>query len=346
MFGPTPLPRTLEASLRDVSSDDAKVRASAFADLARHTDADGVARTRIVAALERGILREDDVRVRVAAVLAVADLEATEVVPAVLMATEDDAPFVRELAVRALGELGDARALPKVRRLLDDERPELRYQAVAAWSRLPHETVDERLVPILAAFRRPHELRDVKLMVLRVLDEIVDRGPLEGAPADLDKLLREALEDDGTALLSALVLAKLGDAEGRRVVGRFVARRPLPGSVPSEDDREAILIAGRFRWPELVPSLLRRARGIGRFLADTCATESLVALAALGDARSIAELERLVRKARGANLDALALLCARARVAPAASWFETRVGAGAVVAEALDELRALGQENA
>jgi hypothetical protein len=53
-----------------------------------------------------------------------------------------------------------------------------------------------------------------------------------------------------------------------------------------------------------------------------------------------------VRKARGANLDALALLCARARVAPAASWFETRVEAGAVVAEALDELRALGQENA
>ena len=346
MFGPTPLPRTLDASLRDAASDDAKVRASAFADLARHPLVEGLTRTRTVSALERGILREDDARVRMAAIMAVADLEATELVPALLFACEDDVPFVGELAVRTLGELGDGRALPKVRRLLDDDRPALRYQAVAAWSRLPHASVEERLSPILAAFRRADEHREVRLMVLRVIDEVVERGALVDAPHDLDKVLREALEDDSTALLAAIVLAKLGDAEGRRVVGGFVNRRPLPGAVPTEDDREAILVAGRFRWVELLPALLRRARGIGRFLADTCATEALVSLAALGDTKALAELERMIQKARGPNLDALALLCARARVTAASKWLDDRGSAGPVVAEALDELRSNGLEKA
>lgn len=339
MFGPTPLPRTFEAALRDLASEDARVRASAFADLARYEFHDEPRRSRALAAIERGLLRDEDVRVRAAAVEAAAEWRASELVPSLLMAVEDDFPFVGELAVRTLGELADVRATPKLRRLLEDERPELRFQAIGAWCKLPHEGDTERYGPVLDRMRSETN-RKVMLMALRVLDERAEGESFGDAAGAVEGFLRAALEHPETALLAGIVLAKRGDGEGRRVVVGRLNARPLPGSVPTEDDREAALLAGRYRWADAVPALARRAHGIGRFLADTCATEALVALAALGDARSTRDLEKLARKSKGPAFAALVLMLARARAAVALPWIEARASELTGLEDSLAELRA------
>jgi hypothetical protein len=343
MFGPTPLPRTFEASLRDIASDDPRVRASAFADLARYEFDDDSRRSRAVALIERGVLRDEDVRVRAAAVEAAAEWRAVELVPALLMAVEDEAPFVGEIAVRTLGELGDGRALPKLRRLLADERPELRFQAIGAWCKLPHEDEAERYEPVLERMRGETN-RKVIVMALRVFDERAEEEAFSAVAVPLESFLRASLDHHETALLAALVLAKRGDAEGRRVVVARLNARPLPGSVPTEDDREAVLVAGRLRWKEAVSALSRRAHGIGRFLADTCATEALVALAALGDARSSRDLEKLARKSQGPAFASLVLMLARARVTVALPWVDARASAVAGLEDAIAELRAASRD--
>ena len=91
---------------------------------------------------------------------------------------------------------------------------------------------------------------------------------------------------------------------------------------------------------DTVTALARRAHGIGRFLADTCATEALVALTALGDARSARDLEKLARKAKGPAFAALVLMLARARAAMALPWIEPRATELGGLEESLAELRA------
>jgi hypothetical protein len=339
VFGPTPLPRSFEACLRDAASPDANVRLGALNDLARYDFDDEARRSRAISALEGAILREEDARVRAAAIVAAAEWRATELVTALLVACEDDVPFVGELAVRTLGELRDPRALPKLERLLSDPRPELRFQAIGAWCNMDHEGVRARYEPVLARMRDEANAK-VRSMALRVLDERAEREDLGDLRAAVEGFLRRALEEPANALLAGLALAKLGDAEGRRVVAAHVNGRPLPGQVPTEDDREAVLLAGRYRWEECGPALVRRARGIGRFLADTCAMEATIALAALGERRAVDEVCRLVGKTRGPALDALALLVARARVGGARAALEGHRGVSGVVDEALDELAA------
>jgi hypothetical protein len=325
--------------LRDASSSDAAVRASALSDLARYELHDDPRRGRAIGVMEAAILHDADARVRAAAVVTAAEWHATELVTALLVASEDDVPLVGELAVRTLGELRDLRALPKLGRLLGDERPELRFQAIGAWCNMPHDSARERFAPVIERVRDEPNAK-VRSMALRVFDERAEMEPFDDMRAPIEAFLRRSLEDPPNALLAALALAKLGDAEGRRVVATHVDRRPLPGSVPSEDDREAVLLAGRLRWRECAPALVRRARGIGRFLADTCGTEATVALAAMGEAKAQREVERLVARARGPSLDAIALLAARARLREARAWLERYRGTSSAVDEALAELAA------
>jgi hypothetical protein len=306
-------------------------------DLARYDFDDDARRARAIAALEGALLREEDPRVRAAAVVAAAEWRAVELVTALLIACEDEVPFVGELAVRTLGELRDPRALPKLERLLGDPRPELRFQAIGAWCNMDHDGPRARFAPVLERMRAEENAK-VRSMALRVLDERAEREPFGDVRREVDDFLRRSLEDPANALLAGLALAKLGDAEGRRVVGAHVSRRPLPGQVPTEDDREAVLLAGRYRWAECGQALVRRARGFGRFLADTCAMEATVSLAALGEAKATDEVMRLVAKSRGPARDALALLLARARVVSARAALEAQRGASSAVDEALAEL--------
>ncbi|MEZ4308256.1 MAG: HEAT repeat domain-containing protein [Polyangiaceae bacterium] len=101
-----PLPRTLAAALRDISSKKPEIRADALRDLARHAEQSD-ARAEAVRPLE-GALRDSDPRVRAATATALADVGGTEALAGLLVAVEDDDPHVRQMAISALGELGDA----------------------------------------------------------------------------------------------------------------------------------------------------------------------------------------------------------------------------------------------
>src|SRR5262245_47405049 len=138
MFGPTLLPRTLEAAVRDVSSKKPAVRADAVRDLVRHA---GEARERVLRALESAV-RDEHPAVRSAAALALADIQGREALSSLLVAVEDDNAHVRQMAITAVGEIGDSRATERLRRALSDPRPEVRFQAVMAFPRVVARTSD------------------------------------------------------------------------------------------------------------------------------------------------------------------------------------------------------------
>src|SRR5579859_1394708 len=116
MLLPSPLPRSLEASFRDLGSERASTRASAIRDVVRYARLGDGARSRAIPLLER-LLREDDSpRVRADAALGLADMAAHEALPALLVSVEDEDPGVRQMALTALGEIGDVRAAPRLSR--------------------------------------------------------------------------------------------------------------------------------------------------------------------------------------------------------------------------------------
>src|SRR5262245_27548154 len=104
MLGPPLLPRNLEASVRDLSSTNADIRASAVEDLVRHARSDEGVRGRAVPLLAQR-LTDENPRVRSAACVALGDLDAKEALAALLVAVEDDSPHVRQMAINALGEI-------------------------------------------------------------------------------------------------------------------------------------------------------------------------------------------------------------------------------------------------
>src|SRR6476619_3126583 len=122
MLAPPPLPRTLEAALRDLRSARPDVRASAIGDLVRHARASESVRRDAVAQLERA-LDDGAPRVRSAAAVALGDVSASESVAKLLVAIEDADVHVRQMALNALGEIGDPRVLPRLTRALADDRP-------------------------------------------------------------------------------------------------------------------------------------------------------------------------------------------------------------------------------
>src|SRR4051812_49033654 len=116
MFRPPPLPRTLDAALRDLGAAKPKIRIEALRDLTRHAEA---ARAKVVSALEDA-LRDEAREVRAAAATALADIEARESTAALIAAAADPEVLVRQMAVAALGEIGDPEATPTLRAAMDD----------------------------------------------------------------------------------------------------------------------------------------------------------------------------------------------------------------------------------
>src|SRR5581483_972507 len=155
MFTPSALPRTLEASFRDLTSTRDTTRASAIGDLVRHARHDASVRGRAIPLLEQALTGKAPERpdpssaVRSAAALALADLNAHEALASLLVAVEDDDAYVRQMALTALGDIGDSRARPRLERPLNDRRPEVRYQAVIAFARAAAD--DDAVAESLAA---------------------------------------------------------------------------------------------------------------------------------------------------------------------------------------------------
>ena len=102
MLGFTPLPRTLEASLRDAEHARADVRLATLPDLKRHARGGSEAARQL---LVRQLSADPEPRVRAGAALALADIDAYSEVSALVSAAADQDPQVRQMALLGVGEL-------------------------------------------------------------------------------------------------------------------------------------------------------------------------------------------------------------------------------------------------
>ncbi|MBX3225147.1 MAG: HEAT repeat domain-containing protein [Labilithrix sp.] len=343
MLGPPLLPRNLEASVRDLSSAKATVRASAVADLVRHARGDEGVRARAVPLLSQR-LTDEDPRVRAAVAVALGDLEATESVKGLLVAMEDDAAYVRQMAINALGEIGDRSALPRLRRALTDSRPEVRYQSIIAFARvadraggLEASEVDDAL------FAAASDADDaICHIALRVAEERLDAGRApdgrllararaivaDAAPASPHAARPAASSPGGgsppggasghVVLVAAILLAKAGDARGNDVVVRVVRGEKIGGqAAEKEDERAAVELAGELGLTDLVSHLERRAWGAMRFVRDTCPFHARIALARMGHDRAIKEILNELASSRREVLSGAVVSAGRARMTEA-----------------------------
>ena len=312
MLAPPPLPRTLEASFRDLESTRPQARMSSIEDLVRHAVKDPAVRSRAVPLFERA-LRDDVAGVRAQAAIALADLRAKEALPALLVTIEDPDAYVRQMALSALGEIGDPRAAPRLVRALGDARPEVRYQSIIAYSRVENDEA-EALRALLAAAGDPDE--SVRYIALRLVEERVDAGKRAG----LDAILRRAEailgeEPRHVAVVAAILLAKLGNPAAKAVILRVVdGTFRLPRGPAEEDEREAVELAGALGMKEAIPALERRAFGLKRLVANTAAYSATIALARLGHPRARDELVRGLRSRRREKREAAVVAVGRARM--------------------------------
>lgn len=314
MFGPPPLPRTLEASLRDLGSAKPEVRASAIQDLVRHARKDDDVRAQ---ALPRVEARLDDEHpgVRAAAAVALGDLGASDRLPKLLLTMDDDDAHVRQMAINALGEIGDPRAAPRLRRALGDDRPEVRYQAIIALSRVCED--DEEIEQAIARATRDGDDAIVHI-ALRLAEERID----EGHPASDEILARaRALRESASphvALVAAILLAKAGDDAGHDLVLRVVKGERIRGQAPDkEDEQAAVELAGELGMKAAVPYLERRAWGVARWVRDTAPFHARIALARMGHARAIAEILADLESGKRDVVSAAVVAAGRARLVKA-----------------------------
>ena len=319
MLAPPPLPRNLEASVRDLDSARPETRVSAVADLLRHARADDAVRERAIPLLlER--LDDEQSKVRAAAAVGLADLDAKDAVPALLRAVDDDDAYVRQMVLNTLGELADTRALPRLRRALTDKRPEMRYQAIIAFGRVADDAAE--IGQALVAATNDDDDAVVHI-ALRVAEERIDAGK------DVDPRLvtraKALLESSSPhlALVAAIFLAKAGDTAGNALVLRVVRGDKIDGRAPEkEDERAAVELAGELGLAAATPHLERRAWGVMHFVRDTCAFHAKIALARMGHPRAVSEILRDLDSDRPDVLGAAVVAAGRARLSKARKAIE------------------------
>jgi HEAT repeat protein len=341
MFAPPPLPRTLQASLRDLTSERPATRASAIVDLARHAASDESTRARAVALFERA-LSDEAAAVRASAAVALADLRAADALPALLVAIEDPDAHVRQMALSALGEIGDRRAEGRLERALKDSRPEVRYQAVIAFCRVARDDAAEVASALLGALSDEDDA--VRYIALRISEERVDlglRARLERVTSRASEMLAEPPRH--VALAAAILLAKLGEPAGRALLLGVADGSVRVGRGPEkEDEREALEVLGALDIREAIPSLERRAWGALRFLRDTCAYSAKIALARMGHPRAVAEISADLHSSKRELREAAVVAVGRARILGARSTVASmgpKDADPALLAEALNLLR-------
>lgn len=320
MLGFTPLPRTLEAALRDAAHARLDIRLAALVDLKRH------ARDGAAAALEQLLrqLHDAEPQVRAAAALALADIDARAAIEPLIQATGDGDPAVRQMALLAVGELAAAEhgaACAAALRGLVDPLPAVRYQAVVALARLRSE---EALESLLVGTRDADP--EVRHCAFRVAEEVFGGKQTGQVPLVLTQRARGALRDDNGAvqLSAAILLAVLGEELGReRLVQVVNARR---GIQHVEDEVIAIELCGELGLSAATPGLERRAFNLlgGR---TPVSWHARVALAELGHARARSLILRgLSAWSRDARTLAVAA-AGRARLAEAREILQRMVGA-------------------
>jgi HEAT repeat protein len=338
MLGFTPLPRTLEAALRDADHESDDVRQQALADLKRHArEGHAQALTALVTRLQRDKVAQ----VRASAALALADIDATSELPALVAATSDDDASVRQMALLAVGELaqaGDAEARAAVTRGLVDRVAAVRYQSVVGLARL---LGDESLEALLVGSRDADP--EVRHVAFRVAEEVFGGRATELVPLPLRQRARGALRDDSPSVqvAAAILLTVLGDESGSERLVEMLNRRQRFPHV--EDEAIAIELCGQLGLKPAIPGLERRAFGLlgGR---TPVSWHARVALAELGHERAKSTILRgLSAWSRDARTLAVAA-AGRARLQEAQALLERMQGAPEraephAVAEALSAIR-------
>ncbi len=292
MFSPPPLPRTLDASLRDVASERAATRASAVTDLARHAVASPDVRARALPLLEKLLAHDVSGLARAAAAVALGDIHAAEALPALLVAIEDTDVHVLQMALNARGVIGDARATPRLARALADARPEVRYQAIIAYAKVAADA--DATVALTRAL--DDEDPAVRYIALRIAEERLDeQAPAASVVAPSAHVMAARARalltggDSHVALAAAILLGKLGDPAARELL-LGVVRGAAGGAPEKEDEQEAVELAGRLELREAIPDLERRAWGLKSLVRDTCPWHAKIALARMKHPRAVAEI--------------------------------------------------------
>lgn len=284
MFNLAPLPRNVEAALRDAEHGKVQVRLSALSDLTRL--ASGPERERIVGALLRVLAADASPEVRARAAVALADAKADAGADSLLRALDDQDEKVRQMAVMALGELGARRPehLNAVRALIDDPLPALRFQALVAL----HHLGDDRLERLLK-LKLDDSDAEVRFVAVRIAEERYV-GEQKVCPSWLAKRLRQALEDEEAfvRLLAAIVLHRAHQATDVDVLAQAVNSRA--GVREPEDEQAAIEIAGELRIEQSRVGLERRAFGWLGLTRGPFAWQARVALAKMEHPRAVTSI--------------------------------------------------------
>jgi len=332
MFTPSPLPRNLEASFRDLGSQRAQTRTSAIRDVVRHALRSDVTRARAIPQLEKALRGDPSPEVRAGAAIALADVRAHEALAVLLVAVEDGDANVRQMALLALGEIGDARAGPRLERALADDRPEVRYQAVIAFARVAKDDGAAVATVLGRALDDPDNA--IRYIAMRVAEERL-AAEADPEPARAEAMAQKAEQriedpDDALAVVSALYLARLGRPRGRAIVLDVVAERR---STPElEDEQACVELAGELRLDDAVAHLERRAWGARRVVRTllswgagdgaSCAWHARIALARMGHERARAEILADLASWRRETREAAVVAAGRARIREARGLLE------------------------
>jgi HEAT repeat protein len=347
VFSPSPLPRNLEASFRDLDSERGETRASAIRDVVRHARRSDATRARAIPLLERALREDASSQVRAAAAVALADVGAGEALASLLVAVEDDDGHVRQMAITALGEIGDARATQRLERALRDARPEVRYQAVIAFARVAKEDPPSVCRCLLGA------LGDSDGAIRYIAMRVVEEQRADAAPLRDPKIEARATElldtnDAAVVVVAALYLARFGSGHARAIVLDVVAgTRTTP---ELEDEQACIELTADLGLSEAIPHLERRVWGARRLWRSvlswgagdgaSCAWHARVALARLGHTRARAEILSDLASWRRETREAAVVAAGRVRLVEARDALQNLGGSvdAALVREALGRL--------
>jgi HEAT repeat protein len=264
---------TAEAALRDLRSENPRVREQAAAALGYAAPEE---REPVIAAL-RGALRDDIGAVRYAAALSLGELEDAGAVPALCEQLEDGDSMARQAAAIALGRVGDRAAFEPLVGALQHGPAEVRFQAVASLAEID---------PV------------------RAFDAIL--GALRDADAEVRGAAAAALGDDGDQRARDPLAGLLEDPErscrfeAAYALARFGDRRAIAALLGMIDDRD-------FSLPALQGLTTLRAeeareparRLMGRVLRpEAQRVRAAAVLASLGDGEGRAFLQKRLRHRR------------------------------------------------
>ncbi|AKV00949.1 HEAT repeat protein [Labilithrix luteola] len=317
MLGPPPLPRNLEASVRDLDSARPEVRVSAIDDLLRHARSSDDVKARAVPLYEKR-LADADPRVRSAAAVALGELSAKESIAALSKLVDDDDAYVRQMAINALGEIGDAKALPRLERALRDARPEVRYQAIIAFARASNDAAAVTQALLDATNDDDDAIVHIALRVAEErLEGASDTKKDEGVDDRLVVRARALLKSPSphVALVAAIFLGKAGHADGHTLLLRVVRGDRRGVDAPEkEDEQAAVELVGELELEQATRDLERRVWGLSRWVRDTCAFHAKIALARMNHPRARAEILRDLASSRREVRAAAVVAAGRAKL--------------------------------